>query len=102
MQKAIHEASTVSVYIDCYTRSTISGTSPLRPYRMLIAVPEAKVFGPLYGTEPGGSNRDESPRIVAGQPSTSGSYTGPYDSSALSFGTSSHVYVWIENDLSSF
>ena len=100
LQYAIHEATNVALYIDCYTRGTISGTSPLRPYRMLFAAPSCKVFGPLFGTEPGGRNREESPRIVCAVPASAGSYTGPYDSSALTF--ASHFHVWVENDLSSF
>lgn len=102
LQKAIEQASTVSCYIDAYTRSTISGTSPLRPYRMLVAVPEANVYGKLYDPDAGARNRDESPRIVAGKPSAAGSYQGPYDAAALSFPTISHAYIWIENDLATF
>lgn len=100
LQYAIDQATNISLYIDCYTRSTISGTSPLRPYRMLFAAPSCKVFGPLFGTEPGGRNREESPRIVCAVPATAGTYTGPYDSSALSF--ASHFHVWVENDLATF
>lgn len=97
LQYAIHEAASVSLYIDCYTRSTISGTTPARPYRFLMAVPSAKVYGPLYGTASGGRNRDESPRIVAGMPSVAGTYQGPYDAAALSF--ASHFHLWVENDV---
>lgn len=91
LQKAIHEASSVAVYIDCISDVKIGSTG--KYFRFLMAAPSAKVYGPLFGTQAGGRNREESPRIVCNVPASAGTYD------SMNFG--SHFHIVLQNDVSS-
>lgn len=88
-QKALHQGSTLSVVLDARTDVEIGVTG--RAYRVVAMLPSCKPFGPMFGTEPGGQNRSESPRFVAGLPDSTFTYDG--------INTDSHAAVVVEGDV---
>lgn len=90
LQEAILSASQVSCVIEAMTDVEIAGAG--RPFRVLQAYPQCRVFGSTFGVEAGGTNRDESVRLVAEEPDTPLSYDG--------FSFDGHAHIVVENDIS--
>jgi hypothetical protein len=80
--------ATVSLVMDVETDVEIAGAS--RPYRMLRVMPQCRHSGPTFGTEAGGTNREESFTLVAEVPDASFEYD------SLTF--TAHDTTVIEND----
>lgn len=91
VQYGLHQGQTFACYVDAKTDAKIGATT--RRYRFLMGFPAVRAFGPMFGVQPGGQNRDEAPRLVASVPSSAGTYDG------LSF--ASHFGIYVENDVAS-
>jgi hypothetical protein len=89
VQNAIHENLELSLVIDAQTDSEIVAG---QPYRALMVFPAVKAYEPMYGAEPGATNREQAPTLIAGVPSATFNYGG------MSFDT--HSTIVIDNDLS--
>lgn len=91
IQYGLHQGQTFGCYVDAKTDAKIGAST--RRYRFLMGFPAVRAFGPMFGVQPGGQNRDEAPRLVAGVPASSGTYD------SLSF--ASHFGIYVENDVAS-
>ena len=89
VQQAIHENQELSLVIDAQTDSEIVAG---QPYRALMVFPAVKAYEPMYGAEPGATNREQAPTLIAGVPRATFNYGG------MSFDT--HCTIVIDNDLS--
>lgn len=66
LQKAIHEGVKFPLIFDA--RADVNISTSAYPYRIAAVMPSCRVFGGMYGTAPGGQNRDEAPQFEAGLP----------------------------------
>jgi hypothetical protein len=73
-QKGIHEGSEVAVVIDAQTDTEIGATGKF--YRFLRVLPRCRVTGSMFRVDAGAANRNESPALVALDPTATYTYDG--------------------------
>lgn len=73
-QKGIRTGAMVGVVIDAISKVLIGNT--LRNYRVIIAYPRCLVTGPLHQTGAGGTDKNESPILIAKDPLTDLTFDG--------------------------
>lgn len=87
-QKGLRTGSTVRAVVDSFTKTKIGAT--VYEYRTLVVMPRCQVTGALFGTQPGGRERNESPVLIGKTPEAAYTYDGMNFSDPIS--------IVVEND----
>lgn len=90
LQKGLHEGQTFNLAIDCQSAVEIGSTG--KYFRALMVAPAAKAFGPMFGTQPGGRNRNEAVGFQCSVPAAAYSFE--------SVNYASHFHLVLQNDQS--